>query len=155
MADSSFASGQWETALLCNDISHWLAASLESVLIFQPTIPQSHHEADPLWFSAPVHLFCRKAKFKALRIPALICLWSRQPTKLLYLDITAFLSVGEIATPARIPYDCTGTAWALRQIRVIALKKYPAKVTYAAPDIMRYPYGIFTVPVRCPHGLFM
>ena len=31
-ADSSFASSQWETALLCNDVSHWLDANLESAL---------------------------------------------------------------------------------------------------------------------------
>ena len=31
-ADSSFASSQWETALLCNDVSHWLGANLESAL---------------------------------------------------------------------------------------------------------------------------
>ena len=31
-ADSRFASSQWETALLCNDVSHWLDASLESAL---------------------------------------------------------------------------------------------------------------------------
>ena len=31
-ADSRFAPSQWETALLCNDVSHWLGASLESVL---------------------------------------------------------------------------------------------------------------------------
>ena len=30
MADSRFAPSQWETALLCNDVSHWLGASLES-----------------------------------------------------------------------------------------------------------------------------
>ena len=29
-ADSRFVSSQWETALLCNDVSHWLDASLES-----------------------------------------------------------------------------------------------------------------------------
>ena len=29
-ADSKFAPSQWETALLCNDVSHWLGASLES-----------------------------------------------------------------------------------------------------------------------------
>ena len=29
-ADSRFAPSQWETALLCNDVSHWLGASLES-----------------------------------------------------------------------------------------------------------------------------
>ena len=31
-ADSRFAPSQWETALLCNAISHWLGASLESAL---------------------------------------------------------------------------------------------------------------------------
>ena len=31
-ADSRLASSQWETALLCNDVSHWLGASLESAL---------------------------------------------------------------------------------------------------------------------------
>ena len=31
-ADSRFASSQWETALLCDDVSHWLGASLESAL---------------------------------------------------------------------------------------------------------------------------
>ena len=30
--DSRFAPSQWVTALLCNDISHWLGASLESGL---------------------------------------------------------------------------------------------------------------------------
>ena len=31
--DSMFAPSQWETALLCNDDSHWLGVSLESALI--------------------------------------------------------------------------------------------------------------------------
>ena len=31
-ADSRFAPSQWETALLCNAVSHWLVASLESAL---------------------------------------------------------------------------------------------------------------------------
>ena len=29
-ADSRFAPSQWETALLCNDVSHWLGANLET-----------------------------------------------------------------------------------------------------------------------------
>ena len=33
-ADSRFAPSQWETALLCNDVSHWLCTSLESALLF-------------------------------------------------------------------------------------------------------------------------
>ena len=32
-ADSRFAPSQWETALHCKDVSHWLGASLESTLI--------------------------------------------------------------------------------------------------------------------------
>ena len=31
-ADSRFASSQWETALLYNDVSHWLGANLESAM---------------------------------------------------------------------------------------------------------------------------
>ena len=31
-ADSRFAPSQWETVLLCNDVSHWLGPSLELVL---------------------------------------------------------------------------------------------------------------------------
>ena len=33
-ADSKFAPRQWETALLCNDVSHWLGASLKSAQVF-------------------------------------------------------------------------------------------------------------------------
>ena len=33
-ADSRFAPRQWETALLCNDVSHWLGASLKSAQVF-------------------------------------------------------------------------------------------------------------------------
>ena len=31
-ADSRFVPSKWETALLCNDVSHWLGANLESAL---------------------------------------------------------------------------------------------------------------------------
>ena len=31
--DSRFAHSQWEMVLLCNDVSHWLGASLEPVLL--------------------------------------------------------------------------------------------------------------------------
>ena len=31
--DSRFAPSQWETALFCNDVSHWLGTNLESALI--------------------------------------------------------------------------------------------------------------------------
>ena len=34
-ADSRFAPSQWETALLCNAVSHWLGTSLESILVLK------------------------------------------------------------------------------------------------------------------------
>ena len=34
-ADSRFVPSQWETALLCNDVSHWLGTNLESALWFK------------------------------------------------------------------------------------------------------------------------
>ena len=33
-ADSRFVPSQWEMALVCNNVSHWLGASLESALCF-------------------------------------------------------------------------------------------------------------------------
>ena len=32
-ADSRFAPSQWETTLLCNDVSHWLGENLESAML--------------------------------------------------------------------------------------------------------------------------
>ena len=40
-ADSRFAPSQWETALLCNDVSHWLGANLKSAL-FSPVQRQAN-----------------------------------------------------------------------------------------------------------------
>ena len=37
-AVSRFAPSQWETALLCNDVSHWLGASLEPALMAMGSI---------------------------------------------------------------------------------------------------------------------
>ena len=38
-ADSTFASSQWATALLCNDVCRWLGASLESALMIMSRTP--------------------------------------------------------------------------------------------------------------------
>ena len=38
-ADSRFAPSQWGTALLCNDVSHWLGANLDSALNFRISLP--------------------------------------------------------------------------------------------------------------------
>ena len=37
--DPSFAPSQWETALLCNDVSHWLGANQESSVTVHADIP--------------------------------------------------------------------------------------------------------------------
>ena len=49
-ADSRFVPSQWETALLCNDVSHWLDASLESALI----TPASRQKISCKRFGYPV-----------------------------------------------------------------------------------------------------
>ena len=43
-ADSRFAPRQWETALLCNDVSHWLSASLGSALAIESILQVSTME---------------------------------------------------------------------------------------------------------------
>ena len=44
-ADSRFAPSLWETALLCNDVSHWLGANLESALLLIPCpLPSPGHQ---------------------------------------------------------------------------------------------------------------
>ena len=42
-ADSRLAPSQWETVLLCNDVSHWLDASLESALNYAITVMLHEH----------------------------------------------------------------------------------------------------------------
>ena len=41
-ADSRSVPSQWETALLCNDVSHWLDASLESALWLRNQVISKH-----------------------------------------------------------------------------------------------------------------
>ena len=36
-ADSRFVPSQWETVLLCNNVSHWLGASLQAALLYCPS----------------------------------------------------------------------------------------------------------------------
>ena len=48
-ADSRFAPCQWETALLCNDVSHWLGACLESTLTQWSTIAVGMCNIVKLW----------------------------------------------------------------------------------------------------------
>ena len=40
-SNSRFAPSQWETALLCNDVSHWLGASLESAMFQNMSLRQN------------------------------------------------------------------------------------------------------------------
>ena len=42
-AESRFSLSQWETALLCNDVSHWLGANLESGLHYMFFPPPTFH----------------------------------------------------------------------------------------------------------------
>ena len=48
-ADSRFAPSQRETALLCNDVSYWLGANLESALIMTSTLT-AYSAIQALWW---------------------------------------------------------------------------------------------------------
>ena len=51
-ADSRFVSSQWEIALLCNNISHWLATNPESALFYVScnVIFRVAHVINGIWF---------------------------------------------------------------------------------------------------------
>ena len=61
-ADSRFSPSQWETALFCNDFSHWLGASLESAMGYisdEPIFKPVHHykvDCDTLWLRPSIVL---------------------------------------------------------------------------------------------------
>ena len=58
-ADSRFAPSQWETALFCNDVSHWLGTSLESALKWEGRIQTHKPGEDRTCFcDASAFLFC-------------------------------------------------------------------------------------------------
>ena len=50
--DSRFAPSQWKMALLCNAISHWLDASLESALCWSEA-----NRSCVTWLMAKLHIF--------------------------------------------------------------------------------------------------
>ena len=53
-ADSRFVTSQWETALLCNDVSHWLGANLALWLVWKcPEAFSLHHDDDITWKCFP------------------------------------------------------------------------------------------------------
>ena len=55
--DSRFVPNQWETALLCNDVSHWLGANLEYA-IFQ-CFAEETAEVKYIWaFCATIQVLC-------------------------------------------------------------------------------------------------
>ena len=54
-ADSRFVPSQWETALLCNDVSHWLGANLESALPEWNTLPASAVELLGFYVDPQLH----------------------------------------------------------------------------------------------------
>ena len=59
-ADSRFVPSQWNTALLCNDVSHWLGANLESALMSHAVLfayffsDHWNHQAGALTYKASV-----------------------------------------------------------------------------------------------------
>ena len=55
--DYRFTPSQWETALLCNDVSHWLSASLESALYIHIYI-YTHRTLSPFLFILTTNPTC-------------------------------------------------------------------------------------------------
>ena len=53
-AVSRFVPSQWETVLLCNDVSHWLGASLESTLHMNVS-----YQCNAEIFKCPVQVYCQ------------------------------------------------------------------------------------------------
>ena len=54
-AVSRFVPSQWEMTLLCNDVSHLLGASLESVLVLFPPVKMKHNTSIKSFSSAVKH----------------------------------------------------------------------------------------------------
>ena len=57
IADFMSAPSQWETVLLCNDVSHWLGTSLESALQLYKSIQYRN-----LWFTLSWQSYSQQAK---------------------------------------------------------------------------------------------
>ena len=68
-ADFRFASSQWETALLCNDVSHWVGANLKPALILNEVL----HRALPLWEDKPVDYMMTSSNGNIFRVTGLLC----------------------------------------------------------------------------------
>ena len=74
--DPRFAPSQWETVLLCNDVSHWLGASLESILnlcVMSRLQPVNKHTWHPVALSESCLLVCDGEKGKVT--PPQTCCW--------------------------------------------------------------------------------
>ena len=87
-ADSRFVPSQWETASLCNVVSHWLAAKLESALsVLQHSAIRTHepwrrlqHQRRSSRPSPPHHLLTEISGFESLMTPA-YCSWALVPCR--------------------------------------------------------------------------
>ena len=99
-ADSRFAATQWETALLCNDVSHWLDASLESVWwvglgYCQPQHTHKQHSCGTLWYLTDINqssCYCYtlatvyECCFKLVRLRNLNIIYLLQRKRMIYTD---------------------------------------------------------------------
>ena len=86
-ADCRFAPSQWETALLCNDVSYWLGASLDSALIcIQPkdddlllatNVPRRNTRIHSLWIACNCHTEKAKLVYSATHKGKSRCVYNR------------------------------------------------------------------------------
>ena len=69
--DSRFVPSQWEAALLCNDVSHWLGASLESALWLNLDHYTDVSNHQPHCFLLNRLFTCRSKKTSKVRVTGL------------------------------------------------------------------------------------
>ena len=89
-ADSRFTPSQWETALFCNDVSHWLGASLESAWIMYQVHDSENLRRPFTWHIEHTHAYEFQTQIQSL--PEL-CLYLVAASKMCLLLVTQYLKV--------------------------------------------------------------
>ena len=128
-ADSRFAPSQWETVLLCNDVSHWLGTSLKSALLkwlgtqfwlllqthitsgpilgFRPANERRHYKVTPSLIgraqtSNQPWTWYLLTNYPQLSAVSQSC--QRQSVVVLSVSFSVFLWTGGLVRTARIPW---------------------------------------------------
>ena len=120
-ADASFVPSQWETVLLCNDVSHWLGANLESILY---------------------------AMHKRL-LPFQVIYTGRVFLTMLYMDMTSLTTVwpGSVSKNAcrnvRDWYTCVAQSiWEQKRVLAISAPRPPYRYLWIMTPVLTCTYSV-------------